>query len=171
MKRIEWLAAGALLLSLCGQAWSQTAGPIWKDTKDDKWLSGAPTDASRWSRLEFVLRGTDVQMNEIGDRYLKLYDALADKNYDLALYHWEKIRNGMQGAALKRPKRRDNAEAIFLNTTYEEVRKAFASKNEKTAWDGFQQARGACMACHGAEKMDWLNNQPMFRRTEAPPKK
>ena len=36
------------------------------------------------------------------------------------------------------------------------------------AWAAFAQVRAGCMACHEAEKVAFMNNQPLFRKTENP---
>lgn len=171
MKRLIAVAVTAGVAGLVGGALSQTNLPIWQQTTNNNWLSEAPNDAARWARLQFVLRGTDVPMIEIGQRYQAIYDALGDANYDLALYHWEKIREGVRGAALKRPARRPNAQAMFLESIYDEVRQTFATRNAAQAWSGFELGRGACMSCHGAENLAWINDQPLFRNTEQRPRR
>ena len=39
---------------------------------------------------------------------------------------------------------------------------------DSPVWSGFGQARAACTSCHEAEKLGFMNNQPLFRRTERP---
>jgi hypothetical protein len=146
-----------------------TAAPAAVNVND--WLLNAPTDTDRFKKLQTFLRGFDQPMWEVGERYMRVYDALADGNYELATYHWEKIRSTITTGYMKRPKRQPNADAMFVNNIYEPVLAAIKSGDQKKAWDGFDLARSACMACHEAEKVGFMNDQPVFRNTAKPPKK
>ncbi|MCL1124747.1 hypothetical protein [Shewanella surugensis] len=126
------------------------------------WITEMETNTERFERIERYLRGFDQTMWEVGERYEKLYQALKDDNFDLALYHWAKIKVTIENGLMKRPARKMNAEAIFLSTTWPDVNSAFNSKNNTKAWKGFFKARSACMACHFAEKVSFINDQPMF---------
>jgi hypothetical protein len=137
----------------------------------DDWLINAPDDEARFKLLQRYLRGFDQPMWEVGERFQSIYDALTDENYDLAVYHWEKIKTTIVNGYMKRPKRRANADALFVNGAYEPVLEAFKSKDATKAWGGFEQARSTCQACHDAEKVGFVNNQPLFRRTATPPRK
>jgi hypothetical protein len=132
------------------------------------WLLDAPDDVTRFQLLQRYLRGFDQPMWEVGHRYLGLYDALERENYDLALYHWDKIKTTIQNGYLKRPARRANADAVFLDQVWENARSAFESRKLEQAWEGFALARAGCMTCHDAENMAWMNNQDMFDDTLPP---
>lgn len=135
------------------------------------WLLNAPDDEARFKLLQRYLRGFDQPMWEVGERFESVYEALADENYDLAVYHWEKIRATIVNGYMKRPKRQANADALFVNGAYQPVLDAFKSKDSKKAWEGFKLARNTCQSCHEAEKVGFINNQPLFRKTAAPPQK
>lgn len=166
------LAALAIGLMLGAPAMAQTSAPapqIWQQTTNSNWLLEAPNDTERFRRLQFILRGTDIPMWEISYRFDMVYEALGLRNYDMATYQWEKIRDSLRGAALKRPNRRPNAEGIFLGGVYEEVAAAFKTKDANKAWEGFDLARGACMSCHEAENLGFMNQSAIFARTEKRP--
>src|SRR4030066_362588 len=55
-----------------------------------------------------------------------------------------------------------DAEAILLNTTWAEVNEAFGTRDAGKAWAAFDKARNACMACHVAESVPYMNNQHLF---------
>jgi hypothetical protein len=110
-------------------------------------------------------------MWEVGERFQSVYDALGDENYELAAYHWEKIKVTIVNGYIKRPKRQANAEAIFVDGVYQPVLDALKSQDSRRAWDAFELARNACQACHMAENVGFINNQPLFRNTAAPPRK
>jgi hypothetical protein len=132
------------------------------------WLLDAPNDTERFRLLQRYLRGFDQPMWEVGERYRAIFDALKLENYELALYHWDKIKWTIQNGYLKRPARKANAHAILLDHNWGEVNAAFQSKDKAKAWDGFVLARSSCMACHEAEKVAFVNNQPLFIMTEPP---
>jgi hypothetical protein len=134
----------------------------------NNWITDAPSDAERFERIQRYLRGFDQTMHEVGERYESIYDALEAENYDLALYHWEKIKVTIDNGLMKRPARKANAEALLLDTTWENTRKAFASRDKERAWQGFELARRTCMACHEAEKVGFVNKQPLFTEHLAP---
>ncbi len=134
------------------------------------WLLEAPNDVERFKLLQRYLRGFDQPMWEVGYRWESVHDALTRNNFEAAVYHWEKIRTTIENGFLKRPARRANAEAIFINSgVYEQVKKGFESKDRKQAWAAFTAARTACMSCHDAEKMGHMNNQRIIQTLTAPP--
>ena len=64
---------------------------------------------------------------------------------------------------MKRPARKKNAEQILFNSTWQQVFNDFQSKENTRAWQGFEKATSACLACHAAERVSFVNNQPLFR--------
>ncbi len=134
----------------------------------DDWLLNAPDDAARFKLLQQQARGFSASMNEVGRRYDALYDALGDKNYELGAHHWQKIKEVIQAGYTRRPKRQANADTIFLQKLFEPVLADIKSGDAAKAWAAFAQVRSGCMACHEAEKVAFMNNQPLFRRTEKP---
>lgn len=132
------------------------------------WLLSAPDDTERYKLLQRYLRGFDQPMWEIGERYVMVYDALQKENLDLASYHWKKIKATLQNGYLKRPKRQANADAIFLDQTWGEVQQAFESGDPAAAWEAFDLGRAACMSCHLAEDVGYMNDQSLFTDTEVP---
>ncbi len=148
-----------------GNAFSQNPAPR---PPSNNWLLDAPDDAERLRLLQQYLRGFDQPMWEVGERYEQLHEALTRENYDLAAYHWDKIKVTIQNGYLKRPARKANSDALFLDRTWAEVDVALKSRDGAKAWAGFEVARKACMSCHDAEKVPFMNNQPMLRDLAAP---
>ncbi|HEJ2567843.1 TPA: hypothetical protein ACKR7L_001415 [Pseudomonas aeruginosa] len=144
-------------LAACDRPATSTPAP------GDGWLSGAPDQATRDERLERYLRGFDQPMWEVGERYRHVEQALRDENWALAAYHWEKIRTTIEGGLMKRPKRRPNAEALFLGEPWKAMHEALESRDPARIAPAFARAKGACMACHAAEKVPFINDQPLFR--------
>lgn len=130
------------------------------------WLIDAPDDSTRTQRLEKYLRGFDQPMWEVGERYNVILQAIEDKNYELASYHWEKIKTTINNGLMKRPARKQNADAILLSNAWQLIADDFASKDEKRAQAGLLKAKAACMACHQAEGVGFMNNQPLFTEAE-----
>lgn len=131
-------------------------------TSDSKWLTGAD-EKTRAERLEHYLGGFSTAMQDTGLRFAHVKQAIADGNWDLAHYHWGKIAGAIENGLMKRPARRANAEAIFLHRAWEPLAAALKEKNGEAVAAAYQEARQACMACHVAEKVPFMNDQPLFR--------
>lgn len=129
----------------------------------DGWLTGAPDQQARTERLEEYLRGFDQPMWEIGERYQRVEQALRDENWELAAYHWDKIKTTLEGGLMKRPARRENAEQLFLGAPWQDLDAALATAAPGDIGPAFARAKNACMACHAAEEVAYMNDQPLFR--------
>jgi hypothetical protein len=160
-------AAGASFVTMAHSEQAATSGEV-KDRNPDDWLLNAPDDTARFKLLQGQARGFSASMNEVGRRFESFYDALGDKNYELAAYQWQKIKEVIEAGTTRRPKRKANADAILLQKLFEPVLADVKSADAGKAWGAFAQVRSACMACHEAEKVAFMNNQPLFRRTEKP---
>ncbi len=132
------------------------------------WLVEAPDDTTRVERLESYLGGFSAAMWETHHRYELLHEALTVDNPELAVYHWEKIKSAIQGGYMKRPGRQANSDALFLDETWPAVHEALASDDEETRWNAFMRARSACMGCHVAEDVEFMNRQRLFTDLTAP---
>lgn len=129
------------------------------------WLLNAKDDAERFRRIQVYAGGTYEQMWQIGYRYQQVYQAIIDNNRELALHHWGKLRDVFNVALMKRPRRTPNAEAMFLDNTWERLDQALRNENVEATREAFLAERGTCMACHIAEGMPFLNDTPIFRDT------
>jgi len=132
---------------------------------NDNWLLDAKDDTERFKRIQQMFGGFSMSMQIVGERYERTYDAITDGNYDLANYHWKKIKETIELGYLRRPAREANAVAIFLKGPWGSVSEALASKDMEKAKEQFLMARTACIACHVAEKVPFMNDQSKFRRT------
>lgn len=70
-------------------------------------------------------------MVEVGYRFNSFYFAINDKNYDLAQYQWDKIKKAIENGTQRRPKRKKNSEAMFIDVEYKVMSEALDSKNGK----------------------------------------
>ena len=136
----------------------------------DNWLLNAKDDTERFQRIQQMFGGFSMAMQVVGERYDRTYDAITDGNFDLANYHWKKIKETIELGTLRRPARAANAEALFLKGPWGAVSAALAAKDKVKAREQFLLARSACIACHVAEKVPFMNDQPKFRRTATFPK-
>jgi hypothetical protein len=136
----------------------------------DNWLLDAKDDTERFTRIQQMFGGFSMAMQIVGERYDRTYDAIADGNFELANYHWKKIKEAIELGTLRRPARAANAEALFLKGPWVTVSEALTAKDKVKAREQFLMARSACMACHVAEKVPFMNEQPRFRKTAKFPK-
>lgn len=132
------------------------------DKNPNHWLRNAEDDSKRFQLLESQIGGFSGAMVEVGQRYESIYEALERDNTELALYHWEKIRSAIENGYQRRPGRQANADAMFLDTVWQPTRDAIADGKRKNYKKHFNRAREACMACHVAEEVPFMNDQSMF---------
>lgn len=152
-------------LVLCASLWGCGPQPDQAERRDrspNDWLLSAPDDESRFRLLQTQLRGFDQPMWEVGERFERLHTALGRGNYPLTAYHWEKIRTAIENGIAKRPKRRENAEAMFLKPVWSDVDADLKSGDAARAWAAFTRAKTACQGCHQAEQVPFMNDQPVF---------
>jgi hypothetical protein len=129
------------------------------------WLRDANDDAERMRRIELWAAAGDLEMQDIAHRMEELHAAIEAESWEMGIYQLEKIRGRMILAAIKRPTRTQNMEAIFLDSgVYQSLHTALKAKDGAQARAGFLQARDACMACHIAEKLGFINGSAVFKR-------
>jgi hypothetical protein len=131
------------------------------------WLLSEQDDDERFRRIQAQLRGFDQPMWEVGERYRRMYEALELENYDLAIYHWEKIGTSIRNGIAKRPARAGNAKKFFLDDHFDEVLASLETRMQTSAWTAFARTKKVCMSCHEAENVGYMNMQPLFNL--APP--
>lgn len=144
-----------------------------KQTKppSNNWLLDANDDTERFRRLQVAMGGTDISMWELTYRYEELYRAIEKNNWEMGVYHWDKVRDRMNTAAMKRPGRTQNIEGMFLESgVWQSMRDALVSKLPERMREEFQTVREVCMACHVAENVGFLNDSSAFERTKSFPK-
>ncbi len=129
----------------------------------NQWLQDADTDADRFRKLETYLGGFSSAMLEVGKRYRHFHQAIADDNLELAAYQWEKIGGAIKVGLMKRPARTANAEALFLDEVWPAMEASLEEGVVETVRTRFGVVREACMTCHAAEGVPFVNDQPLFR--------
>ncbi len=130
----------------------------------DDWLVDADED-TRAERLSSYLGGFSAAMWEVGYRYEHMLQAIEDDNFELATYHWDKIGGAIRGGYMKRPGRQANSDAMFLDAIWPIYLETLKAGDGEKIRSQLPQARDACMACHVAEDVEFMNDQPMFTRT------
>lgn len=137
--------------------------PSQKKPPSNQWLGDADTDADRFRKIEIFARGFDHTMWEVGERYKKTYEAIWDRNWELADYHWDKIRHTINVGLMKRPMRTHNAEAMFLDGPWKQMNEAIQSMDYGRMQTQFMTTRQICMSCHIAERVPFMNEQATFK--------
>lgn len=162
-KNLKRYTVAALVVGILSMSfWAIAQEP---QKQSDDWLLDAGDDSERFKLIQQTFGGFSAAMQIVGERYERAYDAVADNNYDLAKYHWKKIKEAIELGYLRRPARKANAESLFLKDSWVSGWDGLDSKDQANAREGFLAARLGCMACHIAEKVPFMNDQPMFRRT------
>ena len=128
----------------------------------EDWLVDAPDEETRAERLSSYLAGFSAAMWEVGERYQRVVQAIRDENHELAAYHWEKIGDTIRGGYLKRPARQENADRMFLEPVWGDYLETLQSGDFEAIRNEFEPARQACMSCHKAEGVPFMNDQPIF---------
>ncbi|MEX2205818.1 MAG: hypothetical protein WEF50_06270 [Myxococcota bacterium] len=124
---------------------------------DTSWIASAP-DEQR-AQLERQLRGFDVAMLETGHRYIDLYWAGRDGNWEAAAYHVDKIRVAIENGLERRPKRAASAEP-FLAGPLAATRDAVAARDAQLFAERFTALTAGCNGCHAKEKVSFFEVRP-----------
>jgi hypothetical protein len=187
MKALFTLTAACLSAACIAQAGAQVSvvpptgiaprfpkadGELAKQAKPPSrnWLRDANDDAERMRRIELWAGAGDQEMQEIANRLEELRAAIQKESWDMGIYQLEKIRGRMIVAAIKRPVRTQNLEAMFLDSgVYQAMHDALTTKNGQRARMEFNRARATCMDCHVAEKVGFINESMVFMRVTAIP--
>lgn len=129
------------------------------------WLRDADSDAERFRRIEINERGFSQAMVEVGNRFLEVHEAVSHEEYELATYYWEKIQDVINTGLMRRPDRTRNAEGMFLTGPWKNVHEALQAGERARIQDALKGARQACIACHVAEGVAYMNATRALRQT------
>lgn len=162
MTMLAGVLGASLMMAGCQDQQGSSEGPV-----GDGWLTGEADHAARFDRLESYLGGFSSAMWETGYRYQNVYDAIASENPQLADYHWQKIRGAIENGYMKRPGRQANADAMFLDNAWGELAGVLETGDQAAMEGAFLAAREACMACHVAEDVPFINDMPLLRETSS----
>ena len=148
------LLGGCLAAWGCGSSNPSTPGPTWLSRDDDEQVL----------QLERHLRGFDVAMMEVGHRYIELYWAGEDANWEAAAYELQKIRLAIENGLDRRPKRATSAQP-FLAGPLAAMDEAVAAQDPTLFATRFEDLTAGCNACHASEEMGFLDVRPPTART------
>jgi len=152
-RRIGLLLGSSLLAGGCATASGSSS--------DAPWLA-ADAEARRL-QLERQLRGFDVAMMETGYRYVELYWAGRDGNWEAAAYHAGKIRLAIENGLERRPKRGASARP-FLAGPLVAIEQAAAARDAVGFAARFADLTAGCNACHAMEKVPFFEVRPPTTR-------
>lgn len=117
------------------------------------WLTG--TTNQRFALVAKHLRGFDVAMVETGYRYVELYWAGADRNWDYAAYQVGKIRTTVANGVERRPLRAPSAR--MLDGSLDQVSTAIARRSPAAFAAAFTTLTATCNACHQVEHVPFVS--------------
>jgi len=120
------------------------------------WLTDTNNTQEQFQKIQKQLRGFDLAMVEVGYRFNSFYFAIKDKNYPLANYQWDKIKKSIENGIVRRPARKANSQAMFLDTQYGSMKKALEKKDAKLIEKEYEQTKQVCNACHVAERVPFI---------------
>jgi hypothetical protein len=143
------LLGGCLAACACGSASTSTSGPAWlsRDHGEQR------------LQLERHLRGFDVAMMEVGHRYIDLYWAGEDANWEAAAYELQKLRLAIENGLERRPKRATSARP-FLAGPVAAMEEAVAARDPKLFASRFRDLTAGCNACHAREQVAFFEIGP-----------
>jgi len=113
--------------------------------------------------IEKHLRGLDVTMVEVGQRYVELYWAGKDRNWGYAEYQLGKIELALSNGVERRPKRA--ASARMLEGPIQQLKESISGKDTRAFEDRFVGLTAICNACHQAEQVPFVTIAPPTLRT------
>jgi hypothetical protein len=110
-------------------------------------------------QLERQLRGLDVAMMEVGHRYIDLYWAGEDANWEAAVYELQKLRLAIENGLERRPKRATSARP-FLGGPLAAMDEAVEARDPKLFATHFRDLTAGCNACHRLEQVPFFEIRP-----------
>jgi hypothetical protein len=125
------------------------------------WLSAQPDEQA--VQLERQLRGLDVAMVETGYRYVELYWAGREANWDAAGYHVAKIRLAIENGLERRPKRAASAQPVLAGPLAA-MGEAVAARDPRLFAERFESLTASCNHCHAQEKVSFFEVRPPDHR-------
>ena len=120
------------------------------------WLTETNSTKEQFEKVQKQFRGFDMAMVEVGQRFNTFYFAIKDANYPLAEYQFDKIKKAIENGIERRPARKANSKAMFLDTQYKSMKEALAKKDGKVIQKAYEETKNVCNACHVAERVPFI---------------
>jgi hypothetical protein len=121
-----------------------------------RWLADLNSTPEQMEAIQRQFRGFDTAMMEVGYRYEAIQKAIDRGNYPLATYHWEKIRTAMETGIIRRPSRKESAEAFFLHSIHPAFAEILRSHDTQKIRATLPAVQSACNACHADQKVGFI---------------
>src|SRR3989338_10484213 len=133
-----------------------------KMSSGPSWLTG--DTEHKLEQLANHHRCFDMAMVETNYRYTELFFSGQDQNWDYARYQAEKIKLAIENGFERRPKRKETAKALFLNSVYPQLIEAIESKDSNRFNKVFPSVTASCNQCHQAEQVGFIKiHEPKIR--------
>lgn len=148
MKQIVILSLMAFLIIQCGSIEEKPTS-----VGSEGWLSG--TTDEKFEVVSEQLGGFGRAMAEVNRRYISMYWAGEDENWDYVDYQLEHLLEAMHEGFVRRPERKNSAQT-FLNEVVPQVEEAIESKNKENFDIAFELLTTNCNSCHNKEDMSFI---------------
>ncbi|MDD3771013.1 MAG: hypothetical protein PHV10_10440 [Sulfuricurvum sp.] len=121
------------------------------------WLVDLNSTPEQMRAIQQQFRGFDTAMMEVGYRYEATRKAISEQNFPLASYHWEKIKTAMELGTIRRPARKESAEAFFLRSLHPAFAEVLRSHNAPQIRAMLPTVQSACNACHSDQNVGFIH--------------
>lgn len=128
----------------------------------DGWLSG--TSDKKFETITGQLGGFARAMLEVNLRYIEMYWAGEDENWDYAAYQLEELEEAIEDGLQRRPARAASAEH-FMNVVIPEMEAAIEARDKEKFDRAFELFTTQCNSCHAMEEVSFIRIQPPKVRT------
>jgi hypothetical protein len=98
-------------------------------------------------------------MMEVGHRYVDLYWAGRDANWEVAAYELQKLRLAIENGLERRPKRATSARP-FLEGPLAAMDEAVSTRDPSLFETRFQGLTAGCNTCHAMEQVPFFEIHP-----------
>jgi len=165
--RICLAALAAAILAACTVTADPPAPAAAEDNDSaDSWLQG--TVDERLDTVADQLRGFGATMVEVDHRYIELYFAGQDRNWEYAAHQVGEIGEALEYGLQRRPERSQNA--AMLEPAMDAVQAAIEGRDPVGFDAAFERLTASCNACHLAEEVAFIHvGPPGHRRSSVRP--
>lgn len=123
----------------------------------DGWLSG--TTDEKFETVTNHIGGFARAMVEVQYRYMEMYWAGEDENWDYAAYQLEEMEEALEDGLERRPARAQSAQH-FMNVVIPDMEKAIESRNKENFDQAFELFTLQCNSCHAMEQVPFITVRP-----------
>lgn len=124
-----------------------------KEPVQGDWIKG--DSEAQIHTIESQFAGFGRAMAEVGYRYVELYWAGQDENWEYAEHQLEEIYETIELGLERRPKRAKSSK-YFMEEVVPEMERIIESRDLEAFKEGFKVFTAGCNSCHAMEKMPFL---------------